>query len=562
MGAFDDLTQPEKPAQQGAFSDLLPAAAPISRTEKLLRGIRDPLDGAAQLFEHAMPQGFNDANHAVNNWLADKLPSIFAKVPERTLSTLVNGQKTGIDGLLQQQEAEYQARRAASGESGFDGYRVLGNVVSPVNLAVAAKLPQAATLAGRIGVGVLGGGGTSLLNPVTEGDDFATEKAKQVAMGAAFGGAVPAVTGAAARFISPKASINPDIQLLKSEGINPTIGQTLGGWANRAEERAQSIPFIGDAISSARQGPANELNRAAINRALDPIGEKLPMNVKTGNDAIAHARKALGDAYDNLLPRLVTQADATFGNELGNLKNMVQQSAMDPKYVNQFEKTLQQRVLDKFQGQNAMTGETLKDTQSFITNEIKRFAQSQDPDARLLSNAYKEVGDQLNALVQRSNPQYAQELKAINAGWSNFKRVQRAAGYLGAEDGVFSPAQLQSAVKAGDFSKDKARFAEGTALLQDLSATGKNVLSNKVPNSGTPERLLQLGAGAATYANPIPAAIGLLGGLGLYSQPAQSILRAAVSSRPKQAQTIAEILRKTAPALVPGGAQLGLGLLN
>ena len=90
------------------------------------------------------------------------------------------------------------------------------------------------------------------MNPVTSGD-FVDEKLKQVALGSAFGGAVPMVTGGLARMVSPKASVNPKLEMLKAEGVKPTIGQTLGGWANAVEEKAQSLPIVGDAISLDRK---------------------------------------------------------------------------------------------------------------------------------------------------------------------------------------------------------------------------------------------------------------------------------------------------------------------
>ena len=524
-------------------------APAMSRTKKIGKGLADPIEGAAQLLTNILPDAVVNAGNAANNWLSDKTGMV-AKIPQG-----------GMNELVKQNEAKYQAERAAAGESGFDGYRTLGNVASPANLALASKLPVAASLAGRIGTGALGGGASALSNPVT-GEDFWGEKGKQVAAGAAFGGVTPVVTGALGRLISPKASTNPQLELLKAEGVKPTIGQTLGGWANRAEEKAQSVPIMGDAISAARGRATEGLNRAAFNRALDPLGEKLPMGVKVGNEAVEYTYKRLGDSYNKLLPKLTTQTDNAFDASLASLKTMVQQSALDPKYANKFDQIVQTRLLDKFQGQNAMTGETLKQTQEFFTKEIKRYGQSQDPDARLLGDALKEVGSQLNQLVTRSNPRYAAELKAINTGYANFKRVQKAAGYLGAEDGVFTPAQLQGAVKAADFSKDKARFAEGNALLQDLSAAGKNQLGNKVPDSGTATRLMMGVGGLASGAvNPaIPA--GLLGGAAMYTPQMQALLRAAVSSRPQGAQAIEQALRKSAPMLIPGGAQVGLGLLN
>lgn len=538
-GPWSKYAQPAEPVN----------AEPVSRTERVIRGMKDPLDGAAQLFEQLMPKGFNDANRSVNNWIADKT-GMLEKMPE-----------SGVDGLIKQQEQDYQGRRTASGESGFDGYRTIGNVASPVNLVLASKLPAAASFAGRIGVGALGGGASAALNPVMDGD-FWRGKGEQVATGAAFGGVVPAITGGIARVISPNASNNANVALLKSEGVKPTIGQTLGGWANTMEEKAQSLPIVGDAITAARQRANEQMNKAAFNRALAPIGEKLPSSQQLGGSAVEYTNARLSQAYDKLLPKLTTQADTQFNAGVQSLKSMVNQGALDPKYSNLFDKTLKDRVLDKFQGQNSMTGQTLKDTESFLTGEIKRFGMSQDPDARLLGDAYKQLQSELRGLVTRSNPQHADELKAINTGWANFKRVQNAAAKIGSDEGVFTPAQLQNAVRALDKSKDKARFSEGNALMQDLSGAAKSQIGGKVADSGTAGRLM-LGGGAlgAALVNPmIP--IGLLTGAAAYTPAVQGLLRGAVSNRGSLAEPAANALRKAAPMLIPGGTQVGLGLLN
>lgn len=538
-------------------------AEPITRTDKVLKGMKDPIDGGAQLLTHILPQGMVDAGNRFNNWLADKT-GLVAKLPERNLSSVITGQKSGVDGLIQQQEAEYQAQRAAAGESGIDGYRMFGNVASPANIALAAKLPMAAAKAPMVVKAVLGaagGGASALLNPVV-GDDYWTEKGKQGATGAAFGAAAPAVVSGLSRVISPNASLNPQLATLKAEGVRPTVGQSLGGWANRVEEKAQSVPIIGDAIAAARNRSTVDMNRAAFNRALSPVGEKLPMDVKLGGEAVEYTRKLLGDKYDEILPKLTTQADEPFVSSLASLRASVAESALDPKYASKFDQILKDRVIGKFQGQDVATGQTVKDVQSFISNEIKRYGQSQDPDARLLGDALKEVGSQINSLLVRSNPKHAEELAAINSGWANFKRVQKASGYLGADDGVFTASQLQSAVKAADRSKDKARFAEGNALMQDLSGASKNLLANKVPNSGTVDRaLLATGGLGAGLVNPmIPA--GLLGGAAMYTAPMQALMRGAVSARPQGAKAVADTFEQAAPFLIPGGAQLGLGLLN
>ena len=520
----------------------------ISRTEKLMRGIKDPIDGGAQLLTKILPRGLVEAGNSANNWLADKT-GLVARLPE-----------SGVDGLLQSQESEYQAKRAAAGESGFDAYRTLGNVVSPANAAIAARAPAAASLGMRVATGAGLGAGSALLNPVF-GEDYWKDKGKQVAAGAAGGAAVPLLTGAVARVISPNASINPQIQALRAEGVRPTIGQTLGGAANRIEEKLQSAPIVGDSIQNARQAAGADLSRAATNRALAPIGQELPAGV-TGNEAVQFTRRALGDAYDAILPRMAVQQDQPYRQAVTGLRQMVNTGAISTNAPRQFNRFMANEVEPLFQGQQAMTGETFKRLQSKITEQIQRVSASTNADERLLGDAYRELGDQLNQLSMRSNPALGQELAAVNRGWANFKRVQKAASSVAAEDGVFSPAQLHNAVKAADRSKDKARFAEGDALMQDLSAAGRNLLTNKVPNSGTVDRLL-LGFGAlgSGLVNPlIPA--GLVLGAGAYTRPVQNGLTWAAAARPQAAQGAANMFRQAAPALIPGGAQVGLGLLD
>lgn len=522
--------------------------SPMSRTDKLLRGMADPIEGGAQLLTKLLPQGMVNAGNSVNNWLADKT-GLVGKIPE-----------SGLDGLIQQQEADYQAKRTAAGESGFDGYRMLGNAASPANMALAARTANLVTRAPVLANSMLSGGLTALANPVTEGD-YWTEKAKQGGMGLAGGALAQGVTSGLARMVSPNASLNPQLQLLRQEGVRPTIGQTLGGWANRLEEKMQSLPLVGDAIGAARQGAGQDLSRAAINRSLAPIGAELPAGV-VGNDAILFARRSLGDAYDSLLPRMAVQQDGQFVANVGSLRQMVNQGAISNGASRQFRNFMNNEVDPLFQGQASMTGETFKRLQSKITEQIKNTQASTNADERLLSTAYRELGDQLNQLSMRVNPQLTPELQAVNTGWANFKRVQKAASSVAAEDGVFSPAQLQNAVKAADRSKDKARFAEGNALMQDLSSAGKNLLSNKVPNSGTADRLLLSGGalGSGLYNPMIP--LSLLAGAGAYTQPVQGLLRTVFSARPAMAEPIAGAVRQATPYLSPIGTQSLMGLLE
>ena len=540
MGAFDDLA----PSYGGgAFSDLVQPRPEMTRTARVIKGVRDPIDGGAQLLTNALPSGVVEAGNRFNNWLADKT-GLVGRLPEG-----------GVDQQVKEQEAAYQAARGP--DAGFDGYRVLGNVLSPANLAIASRAPLAASLAGRVGVGAVTGGASAALNP-TMGDDFWTEKAKQVGIGAGFGGAMPMVTGAMGRLISPRASTNADVQLLREAGVQPTIGQTLGGAANRAEEKAMSLPIVGDAITAARERAREQFNRAAINRAVQPIGGQVD---EVGQAGIQKAGDLLGKSYDDAIANVkAVKFDAQFAQDLGQLRSMVQN--LPPDLARRFNATIDDNLAPKISGNGSMLGATYKQLDSKIGQEAAKFGKSSDPFQQDLGDAYKQLQALLKQQAAKSSPEFAKAMKAADAGWANLVRIEGAGKAAQNAEGVFTPAQLNSAIRQADKSVRGRSVARGTALMQDLGNAGQQVLGNKVPNSGTADRLMLGGAGLGAYfVDPlIPA--GLLSGAALYTQPAQSLLRAAVANRPESAQAVSNSLLQASPRLLPGAAQVGLGLLN
>ena len=134
----------QKYAGAPAVDDSAPAAiapqpksqlAPLSRMDKYKRGLRDPIDGGAQFLTNMLPDGLVKGVNNANNWLADKT-GLVGRLPEG-----------GIDQQVRESQAKYEGQRAAQGETGFDGYRMLGNVFNPVNLAAASRVPAVASLA-------------------------------------------------------------------------------------------------------------------------------------------------------------------------------------------------------------------------------------------------------------------------------------------------------------------------------------------------------------------------------------------------------------------------------
>lgn len=519
-------------------------APKLSAGRRFAEGLADPVHGGAELLTKMLPASLVERGNQLNNWLADKT-GLVARLP---------------DGGVPQQVAQREADLRAGAPEGIDWARLGGNMASPVNIGLASLAPaRAASLAGRMAQGAGVGAAAASLNPVgNRGEDFTTEKLKQMGLGAAGGAAIPAIAAGVGRVISPKASTNPQLALLMQDGVRPTIGQSLGGAANKIEEKAMSLPIMGDAIAAARRRAEADLGNAVANRSLAPIGQKAE---GVGRELVADAQKKLSDAYESLLPKLTWRPDGQFAQQALGLQQMVNTGAMKPEAVQAFNRILQNEVIGKMGAQNAMTGQTFKAVEANLGAQIRRLGGAQDADQRLLGDALKELQSAMRGALQRSNPQ-ATELKAINEGWANFKRLERAASYVGAQDGAFSAANLQTAVKALDRSKDHGKFARGDAFMQDLSDPAKAILGNKVPDSGTAGRLF-MGAGALASgaASPaIPAA--LAGGAIAYSPPAQALLRGLLTQRPAAAQPVASLLNQASPMFGPAGGLLGLEMFK
>lgn len=524
---------------------------PLTKGDKILQGIADPIHGGAQLLTNLLPEGIVKAGNQFNNWLADKT-GLVAKLPEG-----------GVDQQVRDLEKVYQARRVASEpmipgspptEPGFDGYRMFGNVISPANFALAARAPQAASTLGRVGVGAGMGATSAAMNPITEGADFAAEKLKQTGLGALVGGAVPVVTGALSRMISPNASKNAELQLLKSEGVKPTIGQTLGGRWNAAEEKLQSIPIIGDAIANARNRSFDTFNTAAINRASGKVGEKVQ---GSGQAAVKQAGDAISKTYDDTLSKInPVTFDNQFATELSQLHGMAQN--LTPNLREKFNKTLSDVVAGRVSKQGTMISDTYKKVDSELGNIVSKYGKSSVASEQEFGDAISQMQNLLKQQMMRSNPQAADKLKAADAAWANLVRVEQAAKSAKNAEGIFTPAQLNQAIQGADDSVRGRAVARGTALMQDLGNSGQKVIGNKVPNSFTADRALMgigsLGAGAFNPA--IPAS--LLGGAAMYTKPMQALMNGLVSSRPQVAQPVAGALNKYSSSLVPLGTQFGL----
>ncbi len=536
MGMFDDLV-PKK----GAFDDLIPAKKIDSTPEELSFG-----EKAVSLLPDSVQEalgGFMGGNVRGSAMGRMAMGAADPGVALVQLGANAIGQGRQVNDVIKRAEERYQSARGQAGSTGFDPMRMAGNVAITAPLAGVGGVGT--TLAGTAARGAASGAGFAALEPVTNGgDDFWSDKAKQAGTGAVVGAVAAPLVNAVGRVISPNASTNPKLQLLREEGVDPSIGQSLGGWANRLEEKAQSLPILGDAIRASRQRGRDQLADAAFDRGAAPIGETVAAR---GSEGIKELKDKLGKAYEEVIPKLSVDAlDPTFVGKLSNLRSMAQ--SLPPEEARQFDNIITREIDNRLAPNGMLSGQNLKDAWNALRDEAAGFAKSGDKYQQDLGRAIKQTFQELKDHVTNTNPpEVVAALKGADLGYANFKRLQRAAGSVAADSGEFSPSQLHSAIKALDNSRDKARFSEGDALMQDLSSAGKSILGDKVADSGTAGRLM-MGAGALASGavNPlIPAA--LVGGAAAYTPPVQNMLRYLTTKRWDSAPQMRNYLRKIAP---------------
>lgn len=377
-------------------------------------------------------------------------------------------------------------------------------------------------------------------------------------LGALGGKLADGLVNGVARAVSPM--VRPAVQKLIDAGVPLTPGQIMGGIPKAIEDKASSIPVVGDMINASRARGVDAFNRATVNRALDPIGLKLPEDVATGHDAIAFAQDALSDTYNRLLPALTMRADRRLAS--GVQRAVSGASSLPAERQTQLQSIIQSKLVDAFDNTGAISGEGMKRADSELGRLARSYRGSVDPDQRDMGAILGNVQGELRSMVKRQNPQAAKIIDGVNSGYAALVRAENAATRAGNKGGVFTPPMLNSAVRQMDTSLRKRSVARGAAMLQDLASAGNEVLPSSVPDSGTAGRFL-LGAGGlggvlgATTHDVTPAVLGVLGtgaAAAPYTKVGQKAATGILTSRPAGAKSLADLIRLLGPPATTAGA--------
>lgn len=468
------------------------------------------------------------------------------------------GMPTADQGNAKHQ-AYFQSREQNGETPGGIG-NFIGSIPSAVVIALATKNPW------------LAGAAFGAVN--TEHPDSAKNVAWEAGVNAIGGGVGNKVLGAGARVLSPQ--VSKLVQALLDKGVRLTPGQISGGWSQKLEDGLTHLPFVGTSITNAKNQSLSDFNRGAINEGLAPLSvlknyglnvpTKLPDSAPSGHDAIKFAKSTLGDAYDAILPQATFRADQPFAENLSKIYGM--SGDLPGKEAAYLQDYLSKYVIQPISKNGALTGEGYKQIYSKLGTDARKYATSTDTFQRDIGSGIKQTQQEMRDALYRGNPEIQPALDAIDQGYAHFKVAEGAAAK--ATEGIFSPAQLATASKAGATQGQKA---VGNALLQNYADAGRKVLPSTVGDSGTPIRtliqngvagLLGGGAGAAAMAHgvipsmeSIAMAAPMIAALrGAYTQKgSQFITKAITGNRPDYMQTIAKVLAQMkGPATYAGAA--------
>lgn len=414
-----------------------------------------------------------------------------------------------VDGATGIPTALAGDQMAALSDSQFPavlGGQVLGAVGATTGLGAAARLG-----ASRFAPQLLGGGskaqfGRNLATDATYGAGYTGITEGDPLSGAAYGtvgSVVGQPLGAALGRTLGGIPVSESVKALGARNIPMTTGQRLGGFAKAAEDKATSIPLVGDMINARRMEGLGAFNQRAFEDAGSSIGFAPTRTGKEGvQDLLGDPGNpgAVGQAYDQATAGANVPLDQQFLADIGAVGQQAQRLPAD--YRPLVGQALENRIVP-ITDAGALTGSNYQQAMRGLKAK-RNSAGSATPG---FEDEYRDVlsgtMDALTGLMTRGGgDNVVSGLANANAANRNAKilenATQRAKGGSGSgESYMFTPSQLQMSVQQSQ------RKYPGATPLENLADQGQNVLPSRIPDSGTAGRVAQmalpvgLGAGGA-----------------------------------------------------------------
>jgi len=328
------------------------------------------------------------------------------------------------------------------------------------------------------------------------------------------------------------------------------------------EERLGGMQFYGDIIKAAENRALQAFNRTAMDKAIEPIGVKVPKNL-TGQDAFAYAHNAVSDAYQRVLPKLSVSSDAIERFAIGVLAE--DNLGMTDAAQETFSRKAKAVLLDRFNKETGtLSGEALKKAESDLGEEAISLMTSGNSVDRDAGRALFELQSALRQQLIKENPDAGAQLAAANTAFRQLLPVEKAVTVAATgKGGTFTPSQLLRGMKGAERGPRKTKFAKGEMPMQPFAAAAQDVMGSTIGDPGTagrldlgallsdplryPQRLLTIPTMAAIYGGgpTMAATTGLLGAMRPTARGLAPMAAAGIAQQP--AETFESLLGPAYP---------------
>lgn len=457
----------------------------------------------------------------------------------------VAGGQTGRDFAQATQEA-YDTQRKNAGATGFDWAELAGSVISPVNKFI----PAGGT--GIAGRGALGGVIGAALNPVTGTDltaeDVAAGKVEQMGLGAIAGRFGSYLAGA----LTP--TLRPGVRELMDKGIPVTPGQAYEGIPGALYRQIEKLDLPGmrvdkDAINLA-------FTKSTGDDVLSIVGEKLPDNMKNGQQIFGYIQNKLTKYYDDALDKIgPVRPDQEFTAGITQARNALAEGLGDNSpAVKGFQNFIKSNVMSQIDDTGAISSKSMKRLEEIFQARIDKI-NAVDTPGDLTKAAYDDAYKALKGLLIRNDDEG--NIAKANLAYMQRSRImeatQKNAAEIGAA-GTYSPAEMAkvAAKQGGDIES-----ALGTAPLQAEATKALNVVGDTTHEAQRFRNLMiagkLTGLGALGLFSPA-IALPLLTASGMAYKTAQKLM-----DEPSKLRLAVQSALKNNPALA---GQVAGNLLN
>lgn len=244
-GGAKDEVDAELGRRSGLMATPAPEPTKVPQAEmpwyrRAAQGVMDPLVGAGQLAQHAMPESAaNLMRSPASAAIAGMMP--VASVARGFLNAASGGKQgvttADVDAFVADREEKYQGERKAAGGDGLDWWRIGGNVSNPLSWVGPAK---AAGILNGIRAGAQSGALQALMQPVATEGNFIWDKSVQGALGATVGGTL----GGALQVLAPAFS------------AATRAAKSIVGASDEATQAAAATRITDDTLKAAGANPA------------------------------------------------------------------------------------------------------------------------------------------------------------------------------------------------------------------------------------------------------------------------------------------------------------------